>query len=54
MFRNIGLTEIAIVVLVLFIIFFPKKLPEMAKNIIKFFRELGQSFKEGFKEDKKK
>lgn len=50
MFRNIGLTEIAIVVLVLFILFFPKKLPEFARNIVKFFKEVGKSFKEGFKE----
>jgi Sec-independent protein translocase protein TatA len=50
MFQNIGFTEIAVVLLVLFIIFFPKKLPEIAKGIIRFFRELGDSFKEGFKE----
>lgn len=50
MFRNIGFTEIAIVALVLFVVFFPKKLPEIAKGIIKFFKELGNSFKEGFKE----
>lgn len=49
MFRNIGLTEIAIALLVLFVIFFPKKIPEFVRGLIKFFRELGQSFKEGFK-----
>lgn len=49
MFRNIGVTEIAVVLLVLFILFFPKKIPEFARGIIKFFRELGQSYKEGFK-----
>lgn len=50
MFRSIGLTEILIIALVLFVIFFPKKIPEFVRGTIKFFRELGQSFKEGFKE----
>ena len=49
MFKNIGAIEISIVAVVILIIFFPKKLPEFARGIVQFFKEIGKSFKEGSK-----
>ena len=47
LFNNIGSTEIIIVAVVVLILFFPKKLPEFAKGLVQFFKEIGKSFKEG-------
>ena len=39
MFRNIGATEIVIVLAVLLVIFGPKKIPEFAKGIAEALKE---------------
>lgn len=49
MFRNIGLTEIIIIALVILMLFGARKLPEFARGLV----EAKKEFKEGFeKEDK--
>lgn len=53
--QNIGTPEIVIVVVVLLIIFGPKKLPEFAKSIKEFLGILkGEDKKETSEETKKK
>jgi sec-independent protein translocase protein TatA len=47
MFKNIGLPEILIVALVVLILFGSSKIPEFAKGIINFVKEIKQSFKDG-------
>ncbi len=51
LFRNIGITEIIVVALVVLVLFGGKKLPELAKGIAEAIKE----FRKGFKgEDNKK
>ena len=45
MFRNIGTTEIVIVLVVLLVIFGPKKIPEFAKGIAEALKEFQKAFK---------
>jgi len=44
-FRNIGTTEIVIVLAVLLVIFGPKKIPEFAKGIAEALKEFQKIFK---------
>ena len=52
MFRNIGITEIIIVAVVVIILFGGKKLPELARGIAEAIKEFRNAFKDE-KEDKK-
>ena len=45
MFRNIGTTEIVIVLVVLLVIFGPKKIPEFAKGIAEALKEFQGVFR---------
>ena len=54
MFRNIGTTEIIIVLAVLLVIFGPKKIPELAKGITEALKEFRGLFEGGKKEDNEK
>lgn len=47
MFKSIGWPEILIVALVLLILFGSKKIPEFARGLINFFKEIKKSFKDG-------
>ena len=51
---NIGSTEIILVVVVLLIIFGPKKLPEFAKGLGEAIKQIVGSFKGETEETKKK
>ncbi len=53
LFRNIGITEIIIVAIVLIILFGGKKLPELAHGIAESIKEFRKAFKEDPKESKK-
>ena len=46
-FKNIGWVEISIVALVVLILFGSSKIPEFARGLINFFREIKKSFKDG-------
>ncbi len=50
MFENIGGTEILVILLVMFIFFGPKKLPEIGKNLGKAIREFRGAMK-GIQDD---
>ncbi len=50
MFENIGVTEILVILLVMFIFFGPKKLPEIGKNLGKAIREFRGAVK-GIQDD---
>ncbi len=50
MFENIGGTEILVILLVMFIFFGPKKLPEIGKNLGKAVREFRGAMK-GIQDD---
>lgn len=52
LFRNIGITEIIIVAVVLIILFGGKKLPELARGIGDSIKEFRKAFKEDDKEEK--
>ena len=47
MFKSIGWVEIAIVALVVLILFGSSKIPEFARGLIGFFKEIKKSFKDG-------
>lgn len=53
MFRNIGLTEIIVVAVVLIILFGGKKLPELSRGIAESIKEFRNAFK-GDEEKKEK
>ena len=53
LFRNIGITEIIIVAVVIVILFGGKKLPELAKGIAEAIKEFRNAFKDEVKNDKK-
>ena len=53
MFRNIGITEIIIVAVVILILFGGKKLPELARGIAEAIKEFRNAFKSEEKDDKK-
>ncbi len=50
LFDNIGGSELLVIMLVLFIFFGPKKLPEVGKNLGKAMREFKNAMR-GVKED---
>jgi sec-independent protein translocase protein TatA len=50
MFENIGGSEILVILLVVFIFFGPKKMPELGKNLGKGIREFRNAMK-GIRED---
>ncbi len=50
LFDNIGGSELVVVLLVLFLFFGPKKLPEVGKNLGKAVREVRNAMR-GVKED---
>ncbi len=50
MFENVGGTEILVILLVMFIFFGPKKLPEIGKNLGKAIREFRGAMK-GIQDD---
>ncbi len=50
MFENIGGTEVLVILLVVFIFFGPKKLPEIGKNLGKAVREFRGAMK-GIQDD---
>lgn len=50
MFENIGGTEVLVILLVMFIFFGPKKLPEIGKNLGKAIREFRGAMK-GIQDD---
>jgi len=53
LFRNIGITEIVIVAVVILILFGGKKLPELARGIAEAIKEFRNAFKnENDKKDK--
>lgn len=53
LFRNIGITEILIVAVVLIILFGGKKIPELARGIAEAIKEFRNAFKnEDDKKDK--
>lgn len=52
LFRNIGITEIIVVAVVILILFGGKKLPELAKGIAQAIREFRGALKEDDKKDK--
>lgn len=54
MFRNIGATEIVIVLAVLLVIFGPKKIPEFAKGIAEALKEFRGVFQGEKKNDEEK
>lgn len=54
MFRNIGTTEIVIVLVVLLVIFGPKKIPEFAKGIAEALKEFRGVFRGEKKSDEEK
>ena len=54
MFRNIGATEIVIVLVVLLVIFGPKKIPEFAKGIAEALKEFQGVFRGEKKSDEEK
>lgn len=51
MFKNIGITEILIVAIIILVLFGGKKLPELAKGIAEAIKEFRKAFKN---EDSKK
>jgi len=53
LFRNIGLTEIIVVAVVLIILFGGKKLPELSRGIAESIKEFRNAFK-GDEEKKEK
>jgi len=53
LFRNIGITEIIIVAVVLIILFGGKKLPELARGIAQSIKEFRSAFRGEEKNDKK-
>jgi len=53
LFRNIGITEIIIVAVVLIILFGGKKIPELARGIAQSIKEFRSAFKSDEKTDKK-
>jgi len=53
MFENIGGTELLLIMFVVFILFGPKKLPEMGKNIGKGIREFKNTMR-GMQQDLEK
>ncbi len=50
MFENVGGSELLVILLVVFIFFGPKKMPELGKNLGKGIREFKNAMK-GIKED---
>jgi len=50
MFENVGGTELLVILLVAFIFFGPKKLPELGKNVGKGIREFKNAMR-GIQED---
>ena len=47
MFKSIGWVEITIVAVVVLILFGSSKIPEFARGLINFCREIKKSFKDG-------
>jgi len=45
LFRNIGITEIIIVAIVILVLFGGKKLPELARGIAEAIKEFRKAFK---------
>ena len=52
MFRNIGATELIIVLVVLLVLFGGKKLPELSRGIAEAIKEFRKAFKGDDKKDK--
>ncbi len=50
MFENVGGSELLVILLVVFIFFGPKKMPELGKNLGKGIREFKNAMK-GIKDD---
>ncbi len=52
LFRNIGATELIIVLVVLLVLFGGKKLPELSRGIAEAIKEFRKAFKGDDKKDK--